>query len=285
MTRNHPLFRILEHYGTHLNHPGKWRIHAKMRTVLNVNIDADLEVVRAGLNWVLNPSDYMQSGVFWLGAVDVWELFHLKRLLRPGSVILDIGANFGYYSIILASHLRKHCRVLAVEPDPSNHARLVDHIARNELEGVVTAHCFGLSDKPGFATRAARAGNSGSTNLSESDEATETRLTSLDAFIADQNLDRLDFMKIDVEGFEERVLRGAREALTRFQPLILIELEPPRLALKGSSVPGVADLLYQAGYRLFISHRNRLLPLRSLPVRDDEQINAFALHPDRHRLG
>src|SRR5690348_10133087 len=125
MTRSHPFFRILEYYGTHGNHRGKWRVHAKLRDAFHVDIDADLEVDRAGLRWILNPSDDIQSGFFWTGAMDPWELYHLKRLLKPGNVVFDLGANFGYYSIMIAKYLNNDCHIYAFEPFPSNYRRLI----------------------------------------------------------------------------------------------------------------------------------------------------------------
>jgi hypothetical protein len=80
-----------------MHHRGQWRIHAKLRQLLDANIDCDMEVERAGLRWVLNPSDYMQRNLFWLGENDRWDTFHIKRLLPAGAVVCDVGANFGYY--------------------------------------------------------------------------------------------------------------------------------------------------------------------------------------------
>ena len=100
------IFRTLEFYGTRINHPGQWLIHEKLRNLFRVQVDADLEVTRDGLKWILNPSDFMQSGLFWLGAQDRWDIYQIKRRLKPGAVIFDVGANFGYYSLTLAKYLK-----------------------------------------------------------------------------------------------------------------------------------------------------------------------------------
>lgn len=278
MTHDSIPFRLLLYYGLRFpGHPRKWWLHQRLRDLFGPAVDAEFDVKRGGLRWRLNPADFVHTSLFWLGTNDHWEIEEICRRLTPGCVILDVGANFGYYGLKIATHLRKQCQVHSFEPDPSNFARLEHHIKVNGMTGVVVPHHCGLADQIGFAHLKARHGNSGSANLDVSPDASGIPLTTVDDFVTGQQIERIDFIKIDVEGFEERVLRGGRDTLARFHPLILIELEPPRLALKGSSVVAVADLLKKAGYRLFVCHRDRLVPLRELPKRDDEQINAFAI--------
>ena len=91
-------------YGTRLpNHPRKWWIHGRLRQWLGVVVDRDIEVVRDGLRWSLNPADFGHNSLFWLGVKDPWDLHHLCRLVHPDDVILDVGANFGYYAVTLAA--------------------------------------------------------------------------------------------------------------------------------------------------------------------------------------
>src|SRR5271157_5173518 len=123
------LERTLLFYGTRLpNHPRKWWLHDRLRRMSGVAVDQDIEVVRDGLRWLLNPSDFEHAGLFWLGSKDPWDLYHLRRLAGPGCVFFDIGANFGYYSLALAAALDRQCRVYAFEPNPKTYARLLRHI-------------------------------------------------------------------------------------------------------------------------------------------------------------
>ncbi|MFO0910461.1 MAG: FkbM family methyltransferase, partial [Isosphaeraceae bacterium] len=102
------------------------------------------------------------------------------------------------------------------------------------------------------------------------------RLTTLDAFVDEQRLNRLDILILDVEGFEARALRGAGATLTRFRPLLLIELFPPVLAEQGATPESVAACLEPFGYRLFAAERDRLEPLHALP-HGDQGLNVFAI--------
>ena len=251
-------------------HSGKWRIIHWVRQSLKLSAAGEFVVQRQGLWWSLNVSDYTQSLLFWYGARDRWEIHHLVRLARPRSVFFDIGANFGYYSVLLASRVGAECTVHAFEPNPPTFERLQRNAGLNSLSNVKT-YCLGFSDVSGSAAVIEPAGNSGATHLVE---GAGVELTTLDRFCQVRQIRRLDFIKIDVEGFEEKVLAGAAETLARFKPIIVIELNPGTLKRAGSSVQRVAALLGEHGYTLFKPARTKLVPLLKLPEGED-YINAF----------
>lgn len=275
MNHNSTLFRALEFYGTRFHHRGQWLVHQKLRDVLNVRVDRDLEVERAGLRWVLNPSDFMQSALFWLGEQDRWDVFHIKRLVVPGAVIFDVGANVGYYSLVIAAALNGNCETHAFEPNPETYDRLARHIELNGMGASVFAHRLALSDAIGSGKIVERDGNSGAASVETSGDG-EVALTTLDAFCGARGLARIDFIKVDIEGLEERMLNGARETLQRHRPALLVELNPSTLTRENSSAERVAELLRSLGYELYEARRERLLPLNKLP-QGEEFINAFCL--------
>jgi FkbM family methyltransferase len=283
MKKQSLLFRLLLFYGSEVPyHPGKGRLLQWLLRWCNLRVDEDFDVVRAGYRWRLNPADFVQADVFWLGRKDYYDVYHLQRLLQPGHVFLDIGANFGYYSVMLASRLNKQGVIHAFEPNPPTLARLRHHVAINGLEDVIRVHAVALSDQAGTAALAMREGNTGSAHIVSSAAASApVRLTTLDAFCDEQRLARLDAVKIDVEGFEERVLLGGQQSLRRWRPMLLLELEPARLAEKQTSAERVARLLEELGYALFVSRRRALEPLRQLPEGQGAQLNVFCLpRPD-----
>src|SRR6478609_9250232 len=107
MPKLSPLEWIFLFYGTQLpNHPRKWWLHSRLRTSLGVRPNREFEVVRDGLKWSLNPADFADEALFWLGTKDTRDVNHLKQMARPGDVILDVGANFGYYGLTLARTLQ-----------------------------------------------------------------------------------------------------------------------------------------------------------------------------------
>jgi FkbM family methyltransferase len=273
------LFRLLLFYGCSVPyHRGKAWLIERLLGFFRLHVDEDFDVVRDGLRWRLNPSDFVHADVFWLGRKDYYDVYHLQKLLQPGYVFFDVGANFGYYSLVLASRLNKQCVIHAFEPNPPTLARLRHHVAINGLQDAVHVHDLALSDQVGTAALATKEGNSGGTHVVAADAtSTLVQLTTLDAFCDEQRLTRLDAVKIDVEGFEERVLLGGRRTLSRWRPVLLLELEPARLHDKETSVERVVRLLQELGYSLFASRRQTLEPLRHLPEGDDTQMNVFCL--------
>lgn len=270
-------FRLLQWYGLRGKHPGQWRVHAALRNVLQVGVDEDLAVERQGLRWVLNPSDTPQVDLFWLGESDRWDLFHARSFLRPGAVIFDVGANFGYYALVLAEGLQRRCEVHAFEPTPATFRRLGEHIALNGMGDVVHAHQLALSDEPGRASMCQpRSGNSGAAYAELG--SGEVPVSTLDSFVRERTLSRLDFVKIDVEGFEERVLRGGVHTLRTLRPVLLLEVQPVTLQRAGSSVARIFELLQTMGYVLRRAQKERLIPLEASEVSTPGSlVNGFAL--------
>jgi FkbM family methyltransferase len=279
--RDDVLFKLLEFYGTRLHHRGQWWVHRHLRRLLGADIDAECHVVRNGRRFVLNPGDFVQRDFFWFGEQDRMEPRVLARLLTSGSVLFDVGANFGYYAITLADALGQDCRVFAFEPFPSTYSHLRRHIELNALDDVIRAYPVALADKAGFARMAMDNRNSGAAALSDSDGIERVEVSTLDNFCAAHAIDRLDLLKVDVEGYEERLLIGGAETIARLSPLIFIELNPPALARAGSTVDRVVARLREHGYELFVAQRDRLEPLQQLP-RGGNYVNAFCLHPSRH---
>ncbi|MDF0645816.1 MAG: FkbM family methyltransferase [Nitrospira sp.] len=285
MTPDSWLFKSLEFYGTRLRHRGQWKVHAMLRKWLQPNLDVDLEVTRDGHRWLLNPSDFVQTEFFWLGERDTWDILLAKRLIRPAAVLFDVGANFGHYAITLADALGRACEVHAFEPFPANAERLRTNIRLNGLERIIHVHPLGLADAAGIGKMMIRADNSGAATLAVTDEASvaahNIELTTLDEFCERKAIAKIDFIKVDVEGFEERMILGSRKMIQRSAPTMLIEFDPPKLVRAGSSVDRLAVLLRQLGYGLWVADRDRLVPLKEL-LRGGDYINVFCL-PDSGR--
>jgi FkbM family methyltransferase len=278
------LERALLFYGTRLpNHPRKWWLHPMLRRVLGVSINRDIDVVRNGLHWSLNPANYGHNSLFWLGTKDTWEIHHLKGLVRPEDVILDVGANYGYYAVTLAAALDRRCQIHALEPNPANFDRLCRHLAANRVEDTVRAHRLGVSDRPETVAMTQPVENSGHAAVVPNGEIKGVALTSLDFFCESRALDRLDVLILDVEGYEERALEGSVRTLARFKPLIFVEFFLPVMDRQRSTPEAAARILARLGYQLFEARREELEPLTAMPT-GDRGINVFGLHPDNPRF-
>lgn len=255
-------------YGVHMpEHRGKWRVVSLLRHLTPPLQKTQILVEREHLTWSIDPTDYVQSQLFWYGTRDKWEIYHLRRLLTPGAVILDAGANFGYYSLVLAHFLQRNCTVYAFEPNPATYQRLNLNISLNGMGDIIHAQRLGLSDYAGEAALVEQAGNTGATALVEGHGV---RVTTLDSFVRANNVGRVNLIKIDVEGTERSVLQGARELIgTTPAPMILIEVHPHTLRRAGTSADDLIEDVRRLGFDIYELHREVLKPLLRIPDGDD----------------
>jgi FkbM family methyltransferase len=195
--------------------------------------------------------------------------------LRPGGIVVDVGANHGYFTVLAAALLGPTGRVEAFEPNPAVADALAEVLARNGVAGRVSVHRVALSDREGQAELfvSVSPGNDGLSSLLASDDALKqgvlradhsVRVPTLtfDAFAERAGLGRVDLLKLDVEGAETLVLRGMERTLAERPPrLIVCETFPddpvtPLLAAHGYSVRpldghvnGHGNYLFTAGAR------------------------------------
>ena len=214
--------------------------------------------------------------MFWTGYKDYWDVWHLERLLPSNAVIADVGANFGYYAIELCMALGPRARAVAFEPFPANFARLEHHLRLNGLEERVRPLRLGLSDAPGKAVMAVREGRSNSGSAQVGAEGTAIETVRLDDVWPTVGYERLDLIKMDVEGHEARALEGARDVVRQYRPLLLVEIDPPRLQEGGSSADALIEMLRSLGYRLFQAQRRALVPVGEDGPRT--LVNVFCIH-------
>jgi FkbM family methyltransferase len=175
----------------------------------------------------------------------------------------------------------KKCRVHAFEPNPVTHERLCRHISINGMTGIIKAHRVALSDKEETANLIdERYDNSGAARLGSDAPGIPVEVTTLDAFCQKHAENRLDAIKIDVEGREVQFIEGARITLERFKPALVAEFWPPGLRRAGTVVDDMAQVLDGMGYELYKAVRKRLEPINELP-RGNDPINIFAFHKER----
>lgn len=136
-------------------------------------------------------------------------------------VLVDIGANWGYFAVFLAARPGFEGHVLAVEPFPASAAALVGVIAATGIQHVVEPLAIALSAAPGRAAMSEEV-FTGNNRISR-DGTLEVPVETLDRISAARNLGRLDLLKIDVEGAEADVILGASQVIARHRPVIVFE--------------------------------------------------------------
>jgi FkbM family methyltransferase len=199
----------------------------------------------------------------------------LARHLKPGSVILDVGANIGLVTCAYAQRLAfLGPRIYAFEAVARNFERLRRNVALNRFEAVMPLR-LALGDRDGELTfhlpDPEFSGNAvGDNVLSREDLATaETAcghvervpLRTLDGWARDQGLDRCDFMKIDVEGAELNVLRGGASFIGRTRPVVQCEFNRYWLAQQGLGIDDYLAFFAELGYDAYVDAGHEFVPL------------------------
>lgn len=180
------------------------------------------------------------------------ELDIFERLAATGTSIVDVGGNIGVYACAAARHLPAGGRALVFEPVPAMLGYLRRNLAANDPRGLVQVEACAVGDMPGTVTlhlssdiarhsvSAANAGAAGQ-NLGGS---LEVPLVALDLALPYLGFDSPDLIKIDVEGYDGHVLRGARKTLAAAQPALLVEYGPEYLANCGFDPAEFLDLIF-----------------------------------------
>jgi FkbM family methyltransferase len=183
-----------------------------------------VSVLPAGERFVVSPA---HRHVSW--NPDEYAAF--RASVRPGATVLDVGANVGAYSVLFARWTGTAGRVVALEPDPVAFAGLEAHLRLNGMEDRVTAICAAATDGSRSRARLATSSSSGLARLVDEhagrDSAIEVRATSIDELCRSHGL-APSVIKIDVEGAELQVLRGARHTIAAAGPelALFVEMHP-----------------------------------------------------------
>lgn len=229
--------------------------------------------------------DEVQRQIWFYGTYEPIESYIFTRLLRPGMVVIDAGANVGQYSMLAAIGVGSTGSVHSFEPIPSNFARLREHIIDNHLSNVrpnqSALWCEETTLSLGMPS--SMVNNAGAYSVRAGYDSASTfkvHAISLDAYAVEQKLSRVDLIKMDIEGAEPFALRGGLSLIKKFKPLILMEINQEALHGAGSSTAALWEIVSALGYRVWrIGHS----PETSGTVADLEgfiQSNALLYHTD-----
>lgn len=209
------------------------------------------------------------------------ELKHIGMFVGKGDIFVDVGANIGLFTLKMAP---KAGRIVAVEPGKDAGDLLVENVALNRFDNVTLVR-KGLAEAPGRAAlfhnpvgddpQAFSLVNDGAAT-----EAEEVEITTLDQLVADLGLPRVDVIKIDVEGAEQRVLAGGLKTISAHRPLIIFEMNCPALLSSGGDPAAPWNTLAGLGYSFFrLKWDGGLTPLSARPT---DFCNIVARHPQGH---
>jgi len=245
----HPAFRMAPMRTT--LRLASWRTRCLFRKTATVHLR------RSGVQMIL-PPNWRGVGKLIYAFRDYYEpeLLYLERVLSPGKVFVDAGANFGIYTLLASKIVGEAGRVISFEPSSRVFPVLRRNITLNGFKNVL-AFPIALTDKPGRARlyyhSAVGCDSLGKDASFEPDaHAEEIGTESLDTVLKQTSVGRVDVIKMDVQGAEELALRGANEIVSSMRPIVIFEFFPEGAISLGLSPNGPWDFLEGHGYEFFI---------------------------------
>jgi FkbM family methyltransferase len=214
-----------------------------------------------GITMRLDISDYVGHYLYF-GFKDV-SFEGLMKHVKPGDIILDVGANIGFTALSMAKLNSPGGVVYAFEPDPFNFEQLKQNISLNTLPSVKIFN-VGLGTKKEQLKLAVNTSNNRGGNRIKHNAQQNFNLVDilpLDEFIDAHQLHSASLVKIDVEGFEYNVLKGAENFLRKQHPVLFIELDDNNLKEQGSSAKELIGYLNLLGYACVNSENDDPLDL------------------------
>jgi FkbM family methyltransferase len=232
---------------------------------------------RNKITWQLDLREGIDFSIWLLGAFEVKTQKQYLGLLKPGNIVIDVGANIGAHTLPLAAAVGSSGRIIAIEPTDYAFAKLTANSALNQelqarilaIQAMLTDQVSGLAAPEIYSSWPLK--NEGDIHPLHGGSLKTckgAKVTTLDAVVREINLEHIEIMKIDIDGYECAMLRGARETLQRYRPVIVMELAPYVLEEHGGSVDEIVDILKSLNYSIKDADTDVLLPLDGSELRD-----------------
>lgn len=213
-----------------------------------------------GMKFWIDGVHPLNRSLFFLGEYEPESTECVRRHVRPGMTTLDIGSNFGWYSIVMGHLVGPRGRVYAFDISPDLMASLEKSVRLNGLENVVYLTRAAVGAHPGeieFYNDFA----GGTANLSPAllgkVSKSSVPVIAMDAFVKEKNIQRIDFIKCDIDGAEGQFIAGAHHLLSR-KPPVLIEIFDAAQRQFGSTGRELKQALVSFGYRVTSLDESRL---------------------------
>jgi len=237
--------------------PGLWRLHRALMRSLHPHGIIDIRV--HDLTLCINADDAgVAPSLLAFGVHERYETALFLDAIRPGAVVVDVGANTGYYALLAAQRAGS---IFAFEPAPDNFALLTRNVERNHAAGV-TCLPHAVSDRRGSVRIFTDRDNHGMASLSPHNVNHQAAIVdaesiTLDEYLLDERkVPSVDIIKIDAEGAEALVLSGARRILRDHNPRIFLEVCAYAQKNIGTDPAAMFEELKHMGYRFRLIDEN-----------------------------
>jgi FkbM family methyltransferase len=218
---------------------------------------------RYGINYKLHLNDYQSWVLYFYSDSD--SSFGCLKYLKKGDVAIDVGGNIGQTALMIAKKVDTNGKVISFEPFASTYDRFRENLKLNPSITNVTLEKLALGEKAmEMEMYVENKKNSGGNRIKPQENETITRLqkvigTTLDAYCTNAGLNKITLIKIDVEGFEMKVLNGAKDVIKKFKPDLYLEANDANLRSQGDSLEKMFDFLEENAYTIFDAETGALL--------------------------
>ncbi|HEX9502952.1 MAG TPA: FkbM family methyltransferase [Patescibacteria group bacterium] len=198
----------------------------------------------------LNQKDPMVSGAITLNVYENFEKEIFIQAIKPDMTVIDIGANIGYYTLLAASRVKL---VLGFEPDAMNYRLLTKNVVENNCKNV-SCYELAIADKEGPIFLFENPDNFGDRRIysfDDSNSKAQVSAVTLDNFLDRINLNRVDFIKMDIQGAEGRALTGMKKTLEHPDLQLLMEFFPSGLRQSGFDPMDVLKMLTDKKFKIY----------------------------------
>lgn len=195
---------------------------------------------------------------WYKACLEVGNIDALASFITPGTTAIDVGANVGYFTKRFAAWVSRGGKVIAIEPEPINFERLTRMLQMRGLSPMVEAIQAVAADVEGTLNLQINPVHPGDHKLAQA--GLPVTAHTIDTLLANRRWPAVSLIKIDVQGAEEKVLRGARETIRRFRPAIFLEVDDNALVAMNSSAVTVLSLLTNEGYAIYKLASKRISP-------------------------
>lgn len=213
-----------------------------------------------GNKMYVNSDDMSILDLLLYGCYEEAETELVKKLVKKGMTVVDIGANIGYYSLIFAELVGNKGKVYAFEPDPNNYELLVKNIRVNNYTNIIPIR-KAISDKCGknklfiHKTGFGCCSLSGK-NVDDKAGVVNVEVTTLDRFF--KKSDKIDFIKMDAEGAEGLIIEGGKNTIKNNDLKIVMEFYPRLLKNLGSNPARLLNKLEKHGFKIKVINEEQV---------------------------
>jgi FkbM family methyltransferase len=208
----------------------------------------NLIIKRDSIKYDVDLSKLIDVEIF-LGGWEKSAIAFFKKSLKDEDIVIEVGANIGAHSLLIGKLIGKKGRLIAIEPTEYALRKLNRNISLNEDISNITVIDKIISDDE---YKGKDIFNSDwSTKSTQSPCSIEFYSSTVDKVVEECLLQKVDMLKVDVDGYDFRVLKGAKKTIERFKPIIFVELCQYTLNEKGASISGIFSYLNSFGYKCF----------------------------------